>query len=68
MRGPLGTTKLTREQAEWLAPRTVELNGIIEAAIERLDLDTKAAADGLKNLHKMFERELKLKKKLEFTN
>ena len=66
MRGNVGTTKMTREQTEWLAPRAVELNGLVNSITGRLDKDSEAAKIGLKNLHEALEKELKLKKKLEF--
>jgi hypothetical protein len=66
MRGNLGTTQLTREQIEWLAPRSVELETTLASIIERLSRDVDAAKAGLKNVHAVLEKELKLKKKLEF--
>ncbi|MFZ0609361.1 MAG: hypothetical protein WAM75_16975 [Xanthobacteraceae bacterium] len=66
MNGAIGTTKLTREQAEWLAPRTFELNQIAKEFVTRIEQDAETAKTALKSLHATLEKELKLKKKLEF--
>lgn len=66
MTGNIGTTNMTHEQAQWMAPRAVELNDIVNSIVDRIDRDTEAAKAGLKNLHNVLEKELKLKKKLEF--
>ncbi len=66
MKGSIGTTKLTQEQAEWLAPRAFELNQMANEFVDRIERDTEKAKTALKNLHAILEKELKLKKKLEF--
>ena len=66
MSGSVGTTSLTKEDAEWLAPRGVILNHLVEAMIQRTQVDAEEAENGLKALHNLFFRELNIKNKLEF--
>jgi hypothetical protein len=66
MSGNIGTTTLTREQAEWLGPRSVELNEVAKSILDRIERDADAAVASLKDLHGVFEKGLGLKKKLEF--
>jgi hypothetical protein len=65
MEGSIGTTMLTEERKNWLAPRAVELNSLVEALLQRTEQDGKEAWAALDRLHVVLEREFKLKHKLE---
>lgn len=64
MSGPIGTTGLTQEEAGWLAPRAVELNGLIESMQQRVDVDGKLAWDALAKLRDSLEANLGIKHRL----
>jgi hypothetical protein len=66
MEGNIGSSYLTEKEALWLAPREVELNGLVDAMLQRTEQDYKESVEGLKAVHGLFERELGIKKKLEF--
>jgi hypothetical protein len=40
MTGNVGTTGLTQADVDWLAPRAVELNGLIDSIIKRIEHDS----------------------------
>lgn len=65
MEGIIGTTELTREQLDWLAPRATELNSLVEAMLQRTEQDGKEAWAALEHLHVVLEREFKLNHRLE---
>jgi hypothetical protein len=66
MQGNLGTSFLNEEEAIWLAPREVELNGLVAVMLQRTEEDYKEVAEGLKAVHALFVKEFDIKKKLEF--
>jgi hypothetical protein len=64
MKGSTGTITLTEEDKRWLAPRSVELNSLVEAMLQRTDQDGRQAWNGLNGLHSALEKEFNLKHKL----
>lgn len=66
MRGGVGTTELTREDAEWMAPRAYELNDLAETMIERTKHDVVESRALLERMHSAFVKEYKLNPRLEF--
>lgn len=68
MTGSMGTTGLTQGEADWLAPRAVELDGLIEAMLQRSEEDGKIAWDALMHLRDMLDEKLGIKHKLERVN
>ncbi|MET4173839.1 hypothetical protein ABIB99_004939 [Bradyrhizobium sp. LA6.1] len=66
MQGSIGTTQLTKEDAEWLAPRAHMLNDLVVAMKQRTEVDAVEARDGLTSVHSLFVKELGIKKRLEF--
>jgi hypothetical protein len=66
MSGSTGTTSLTREEAEWLAPRAHELNSLAKAMLDRAEADSKESRDLLLKLHSLFVKHFGLNPKLEF--
>jgi hypothetical protein len=65
MAGNIGTTGLTEAEKNWLAPRTVELNGLAAAMFQQARDGAKRTWKALELLHAMLERDFGLKQKLE---
>lgn len=66
MTGSLGTTGLTKADADWMAPRTVELNSLIDSIIKRIEQDSAESKALLERMHALFVKEFKMNPKLEF--
>ena len=66
MEGNIGSTVMTEEDLMWLAPREVELNGLVDAMLERTEQDYEETVAGLKAVHALFVKEFDIKKTLEF--
>jgi hypothetical protein len=66
MQGGIGTTELTREDAEWMAPRAYELNDLAETMVKRTEHDAIESKALLKRMHSLLVKEYKLNPKLEF--
>ncbi len=66
MEGNMGSSYLTKEEMLWLAPREVELNGLVDAMLQRTEQDYKETVEGLKAVHGLFVKEFGIKKTLEF--
>lgn len=64
MSGNIGTTGLTQEQLDWLAPRAAELNGLIAAMQERSQTDAKQAWCALLKLRDSLEANLGIRHRL----
>jgi len=61
----LGATFLTKKQKDEMKPRSVELDMLIGAMVERTEQDGKQAWGCLERLHTVLEKEFNLKHKLE---
>jgi hypothetical protein len=61
MQGSMGTTWLTEAQKKWLAPRSVELNSLVD----RTEQDAREAWQGLERLHNALEKEFNLRHTLQ---
>jgi hypothetical protein len=61
----VGATFLTKEQKDKMKPRSVELDMLVEAMVQRTEQDGKQAWECLEALHTLLEKEFKLKHKLE---
>jgi hypothetical protein len=68
MTGTLGTTGLTQADVNWLGPRAVELDGLIEAILQRSEEDGKRAWNALEHLRDLLDEMLGIKHKLEKVN
>jgi hypothetical protein len=66
MHGDTGTTSLTKEEYEWMAPRAHDLNGLAQAMLQRAEQDSKESRELLTRLHALFVKEFGLSPKLEF--
>ncbi|KJC60065.1 hypothetical protein UP10_15455 [Bradyrhizobium sp. LTSPM299] len=65
MAGNVGVTGLTQEQANWLAPRATELNGLVAAMQQRCDQDGQELWAVLLKLRDALETKLGIKHRLE---
>lgn len=65
MTGSMGSTGLTQEQLDWLAPRAVELDGLVGVMLQRSEEDGARTWQALEHLRDMFEAKLGIKHKLE---
>jgi hypothetical protein len=68
MSGSMGTTSLTEEEAEWMSPRAVELNGLVSTIIQRTEHDSIESKGLLERMHTLFVQQFKLNPRLVFKN
>jgi hypothetical protein len=61
----VGATSLTKEQKEKLRPKSVELDMLIAAMVDRTERDGKEAWECLERLHAVLESEFNLKHSFE---
>jgi hypothetical protein len=66
MDGNMGTTTLTKEQLDWLAPRTVEMDTLVQVMLDRTGDDLQEAKAGVTAIHGLFGNKLQFKIRLEF--
>jgi len=66
MEGNTGTTSLSPEEYQWLAPRAVELNALIDNIIQRTEVDAQEAKDGLLKMNAAFSTHLGTKHTIQF--
>jgi hypothetical protein len=66
MNGAIGTTELTKEDAEWFAPRAYSLNELAKTMVQRTEHDSKESRALLQKLHALFVKSFGLNPKLEF--
>lgn len=66
MRGTLGTTSLTKEEAEWLAPRAAEMDMLAHAMVDAAAKETALSRQLLERMNALFVKEFKFNPKLEF--
>jgi hypothetical protein len=66
MSGSMGTTALTKDEGDWVAPRAYELNNLVEIMIQRTGHDSEESKGLLQRTHALFVKEFKLNPKLEF--
>jgi hypothetical protein len=61
----VGATFLTKEQKDKMKPKSVELDMLIGAMVERTELDGRQAWGCLERLHAVLEKQFNLKHRLE---
>jgi hypothetical protein len=65
MSGNIGTTRLTESDRQWLAPRAVELNSLVDLMLQRAEQDGKEAWTALGSFHSALQTNFNIKFKLE---
>jgi hypothetical protein len=63
MTGTVGVTNLTQSDVDWMAPRTVELNGLVSSIINRIEHDSAESKGLLERIHALFVKEFKMNPK-----
>jgi hypothetical protein len=66
MTGSVGTTGLTQADVDWLSPRAVELNGLVDSIIKKIEHDSAESKGLLERLHVLFVKNFNMNPKLEF--